>query len=290
MYELYRLLGIHKVNTTAYHPRTDGMVERFNRTLTDMLAKTAESDPRNWDKRIPHVLFAYRTSPHKSTGITPFKLLYGREATLSTEELLFPVAERAEVSVGTYFDELTTHLSEAWALAQDNIGRAQAHQKKNFDKRAELSDYRVGDRVLLHMPSQKTGEMRKLSLPNKGPYRITKVLETGVMIVPEDRPRATPLRVNWERLRRCPDNVHLTRPADDEESTQTGPTAAEDDGKESTSWSSRLRPRVATLYAMRTSKLERGKCNGGNYGCLATSDPHLALEGFHPTMDSVYYK
>ena len=31
-------------------------------------------------------------------------------------------------------------------------------------------------------------------------------------------------------------------------------------------------------------------CNGGNYGCLATSDPHLALEGFRPTMDSVYYK
>ena len=45
MYELYRLLGIHKVNTMAYHPRTDGMVERFNRTLTNMLAKTAESDP-----------------------------------------------------------------------------------------------------------------------------------------------------------------------------------------------------------------------------------------------------
>ena len=68
MYELYRLLGVRKVNSSAYHPRTDGMVERFNRTLLDMLAKTARQDPRNWDKRLPQVLFAYRTSPHESTG------------------------------------------------------------------------------------------------------------------------------------------------------------------------------------------------------------------------------
>lgn len=71
MYELYHLLDIKKANTTAYHPRTDGLVERFNRTLTNMLAKTADSDPRNWDKKIPQVLFAYRTSPYESTGQTP---------------------------------------------------------------------------------------------------------------------------------------------------------------------------------------------------------------------------
>ena len=50
IYELYWLLGKHKVITCAYHPRTDGMIERFNRTLLNMLAKSAEADPRNWDK------------------------------------------------------------------------------------------------------------------------------------------------------------------------------------------------------------------------------------------------
>ena len=44
MIELYKLLGIQKVNTTAYHPQTDGLVERFNRTLTDMLAKSAKEN------------------------------------------------------------------------------------------------------------------------------------------------------------------------------------------------------------------------------------------------------
>ena len=40
--ELCAVMGMKKVNTTAYHPQTDGLVERFNRTLTDMLAKTTD--------------------------------------------------------------------------------------------------------------------------------------------------------------------------------------------------------------------------------------------------------
>ena len=57
--EVYQLLGTHKVSTTAYHPQTDGLVERFNRTLIDMLAKTVEKNGRDWDQHLPHVLFAY---------------------------------------------------------------------------------------------------------------------------------------------------------------------------------------------------------------------------------------
>jgi transposase InsO family protein len=58
--EVQLLLGFKKVNTSAYHPQTDGLVERFNRTLTAMLAKTVERGGRDWDQRLPFVLFAYR--------------------------------------------------------------------------------------------------------------------------------------------------------------------------------------------------------------------------------------
>ena len=40
--EICKLLGVEKLNTTAYHPQTDGLVEHFNCTLTDMLAKKVE--------------------------------------------------------------------------------------------------------------------------------------------------------------------------------------------------------------------------------------------------------
>jgi len=59
--EMGKLLGFHKVNTTAYHPQTDGLVERFNRTLIDMLAKTANQNGRNWDVKLPH--------PNYCTGV-----------------------------------------------------------------------------------------------------------------------------------------------------------------------------------------------------------------------------
>ena len=100
--ELIRLLGVEKINTTAYHPQTDGLVERMNRTLVDMLSKVAHKDPKTWDNYLQYVLFAYRTSPHDSTQQTPFRLLYGREAVLPTDEVLLPDATCKEIFCGRF--------------------------------------------------------------------------------------------------------------------------------------------------------------------------------------------
>ena len=70
--EVYSLMGVKKLNTTAYHPQTDGLVERFNRTLTEMLSKSVKRNGRDWDQHISYVLFAYRTSPQSSTGESCF--------------------------------------------------------------------------------------------------------------------------------------------------------------------------------------------------------------------------
>ena len=67
MQEVELLLGFKKVNTTAYHPQTDGLVEWFNRTLTAMLAKSVEKRGPEWDERLPYVLFAYRACQQAST-------------------------------------------------------------------------------------------------------------------------------------------------------------------------------------------------------------------------------
>ena len=79
MAEVRKLLGIHQVNTTAYHPQTDGLVERFNRTLISMLVKTVERGGKDWDEHLPFVLFAYRASEQQSTCELPFFLLFGRD-------------------------------------------------------------------------------------------------------------------------------------------------------------------------------------------------------------------
>ena len=79
--ELYRLLQVKAVRTvlTTRRPMAYAcMVERFNRTLKNMLRKTVTDEGKDWDRLLPYVLFAYREVPQSSTGFSPFELLYGR--------------------------------------------------------------------------------------------------------------------------------------------------------------------------------------------------------------------
>ena len=85
MIELYKLLGTKKVSTTAYHLQTDGLVERFNRTLTDMLSKKVHHSGKDWNVQLPYILFTYRSSPQEATKESPFFLLYGRNSILPSE-------------------------------------------------------------------------------------------------------------------------------------------------------------------------------------------------------------
>ena len=68
------MLNIQKTRTTPYHPQSDGLVERMNRTLLEMLAKYTQSDPTTWDIWLPTLLFAYRAAEQPSTGFSPFKV------------------------------------------------------------------------------------------------------------------------------------------------------------------------------------------------------------------------
>jgi len=80
--ELLRWMEIEKIRTTVFRPSTNGVVERFHRTLNSMLAKSINDSQKNWDDRVYLVLAAYRASVHESTGFTPNRLFLGREVRL----------------------------------------------------------------------------------------------------------------------------------------------------------------------------------------------------------------
>ena len=77
--EMCRLLGIKKTRTTPHHPQSDGMVERFNRTLEAQLSKFADHNQKDWDEHIPFLLMAYRSATHDTTQCSPVKMMLGRE-------------------------------------------------------------------------------------------------------------------------------------------------------------------------------------------------------------------
>lgn len=84
---LNSLTGMKKINTSGYHPQTDGLVEKFNSTIQSMIAKSSETTHK-WDRQLPYLLFAYRSVVQETTKESPFFLLYGRDPRLPSETLL----------------------------------------------------------------------------------------------------------------------------------------------------------------------------------------------------------
>ncbi|XP_017298817.1 protein NYNRIN-like [Diaphorina citri] len=83
--EVCSVLWIKKTRTTPLHPQSDGMVERFNRTLHEHPRKVVDDHQREWNKHIPLFLLAYRSSTHNSTGQSPALIIFGKEMRLPSE-------------------------------------------------------------------------------------------------------------------------------------------------------------------------------------------------------------
>ena len=207
MNEIYLLMGIYKVYTTAYHPQTDGLVERFHRTLTSMLAKTTCAGGLDWDERLPFVLFSYRCSVQQSTGESPFFLMYGRDPQLPTEDALSKPQERCYLDSDDYRTQLTQTLSDAWERAQKNVKAAQNRQKTQHDRKTRMPKFVIGDRVFVYKPAAKSCKAYKFARPFHGPYRIIQLYDGGADVTLVDRPKEPSIRVPFERLRVCPDEV-----------------------------------------------------------------------------------
>ncbi len=182
MQDVCRILGVKKLNTTAYRPQCDGMVERFNRTLKTILRKHADKFGRQWDKYLPGILWAYRNTPHESTKEKPSFLLFGFDCRSPTEAAFLPPTSLQLIDVEDYRQELVLSLSSARELAGRNSQEAQRKYKVQYDKTADSKDYRVGDWVFVHSPQDETGSLRKLSRRWYGPFWILTVEDPDVVL------------------------------------------------------------------------------------------------------------
>jgi hypothetical protein len=157
----------HKLST-SYHPQTNGLVERFNKTLCESLAKLQED--KQWDDKIPSVLFAYRNKTHSSTKVKPFYLVYGREANFIGEET--QTKER--------LDEIIEDLPFQRNIAKEEILRSQAKQKKYYDSKGKRKEeFYIGDKVLRYNATQQNSKSGKLDEKWSGPYLIHEKLLNG---------------------------------------------------------------------------------------------------------------
>jgi hypothetical protein len=174
MRQIFLLLGVEKLRTSAYHPQTDGQVERFNRTIKGILTAYVNKDHNDWDVHLPLALFAYRNSVHSSSGVSPFRAVYGREA--STPLVMTGTqTEAKEQFISNYCDELEKTLKDVERFMKEKITEAQRKQKDGYDVRNNVDksrSFKEGDLVWLNNPAVPKGRSRKFHLQWCGPYKV----------------------------------------------------------------------------------------------------------------------
>ncbi len=170
--ELYGLLGIKSVRTSVYHPETDGLVERFNRTLKTMIRKFVHEDAKNWDKWLEPLLFAVREVPQASTGFSPFELLYGRQPRGVLDVLRETWEEGPSKSKNEiqHVLDLRTKLHTLGQLSMENLLQAQDKQSRIYNRGARLRNFTPGDKVLVLLPTSSS----KLLAKWQGPFEVTR--------------------------------------------------------------------------------------------------------------------
>ena len=131
MKDVCNLLDITKTRTTPYHPQSDGMIERFNRTLEKMLS-TCVTDHQEWDLHLQRTLLAYRSSSHSSTDHTPSRLMFGRELVLPLD-IMYGSPPGSAPDYPLYVQQLQASLQSAFSSARLGNAAALRRQKKTYD-------------------------------------------------------------------------------------------------------------------------------------------------------------
>ena len=189
MTEVFRLLGIKSIRTSPYHAQSNGMCERLNGTLKQMLRRVAAESPKNWDRYVPAILWSYREVVQESTGFSPFQLLYGRSPrgpsqifhTMLVDDKLAQPADSQQnfVPVTDFVSELQDRLVTSLRIARRNARSELDRCRKYSNQGRQLRDFPVGSKVLLLLPTN----TNKLLLSWKGPFHvIKKVSEVDFLI------------------------------------------------------------------------------------------------------------
>ena len=170
--EVLRELVIKQLKSSAYHPQSQGALERYHQTLKNMVRAYCEDFTEDWDKGIPFLLYATRDSPNESTGFTPFELVYGHEV------------RGPETNLLDYVLNFKERLSKACSVAQEHLKVSHRVMKTRADKKSEVRLFKPGKKVLVLLPLP--GEPLKAKF--SGPYCVKKKLnDVNYVISTADR-------------------------------------------------------------------------------------------------------
>ena len=147
-------LGIKQYNSSAYHPESQGALERFHQTLKQIIKTYCFETEKDWDDGVHFLLFAARESVQESLGFSPFELVFGHTVRgplkLLKEKLL--TDDGGSLNLLQYVTDFRTKLTKACDLARKNLKTAQNRMKHSYDKNTVTRNFQNGDKVLALLP------------------------------------------------------------------------------------------------------------------------------------------
>jgi len=172
MMHIYKVLGIKKINTTAYHPQTDGLTERTNRTLLNILYNYIDQHKQdNWVDILPMARYVLNTHVNRTTGLSPFLAMFGRQPLLPLDASYYQshLSSNAFPSETQLAYDLYNHIKE---LHQSAATALAAVVYKDLYPSRKVKQYDVGQAIWLRLHRIAKGLSFKLSFKWSGPYTI----------------------------------------------------------------------------------------------------------------------
>ena len=141
---LCKIYKIKKSSTTPYHPIGNGQCERYNRSLHELLRPMVAEKKRKWPLYLPELVQAYNSTPHSSTGYSPFYLMFGRTCRLPVDTILGTAADDDANVAASRDDWVALHqsrLQAAYEIAERQINH-------NADRRKAIADQKTRHDIL----------------------------------------------------------------------------------------------------------------------------------------------
>ncbi len=167
--ELCALIGIEKVQTSPYHPQTNGAVERMHGTFKAILGKCKEAE-LDWVGQVNFVLFVLRQMPHADSGFSPFDLVYGFRVRTPMEALYHGLYEMecGKLDVCEWVNNMAERLELMRDCAELKMAKGKESRLALMNRGAKLREFAVGSKVLYRIP----GLSCKLADSWEGPYVV----------------------------------------------------------------------------------------------------------------------
>ena len=177
-------LGVQCVNSSAYHPQSQGALERFHQTLKNMMRVYCCEVERDWDEGVPLLLFAVREAVQESLGFSPFELVFGHSVRGPLKILREKILADEESGLLDYVSHFRDRLTCARELAAGYMKEAQCKMKGLFDRKAKERSFEPGAKVLVLLPIHEDPLQARYS----GPYVVDqKLSDVNYVILTPDR-------------------------------------------------------------------------------------------------------